>query len=43
MEIVTGDSAIASQLQAGLRQEFAQTPEHPSISDVDRRSHPSLY
>lgn len=37
VEIVTGDSAIASQLQARLRQKFAQTPELSSKSDVDRR------
>ncbi|NEQ47344.1 MAG: hypothetical protein F6K00_28930 [Leptolyngbya sp. SIOISBB] len=37
VEIVTGDSAIASQLQARLRQQFAQAPELSSVSDVDRR------
>ena len=37
VEIITGDSAIASQLQARLRQKFAQPPELPSISDTNRR------
>ncbi|MGB7087351.1 MAG: hypothetical protein WBD47_17465 [Phormidesmis sp.] len=37
VEIVTGDSAIASQLQARLRQKFAQAPELPSVSNVNRR------
>ncbi|KPQ31941.1 MAG: Ku C terminal domain like [Phormidesmis priestleyi Ana] len=37
VEIVTGDSAIASQLQARLRQKFAPTSEILSISDADRR------
>ncbi len=37
LEIVTGDSAIASQLQARLRQKFAKTPELPSASDAERR------
>ncbi|NET39728.1 MAG: hypothetical protein F6K19_48510 [Cyanothece sp. SIO1E1] len=37
VEIVTGDSAIASQIQAHLRQKFAQVPELPSVYDVDRR------
>ena len=38
LDIVTGDSAIASQIQARLRQKFAKVPEHPSISGDDRRS-----
>ncbi|MEM9906494.1 MAG: hypothetical protein AAF921_15865 [Cyanobacteria bacterium P01_D01_bin.44] len=37
LEIITGDSVLASQLQARLRQKFARTPELPSVSDVDRR------
>ena len=37
MEIVTGDSAIASQLQARLRQKFAKASELPSVSDTKRR------
>lgn len=37
LELVTGDSAIAIQLQARLRQKFAKAPELPSVSDVDRR------
>ena len=37
VEIITGDSAIASQLQARLRQKFSQPPELPSISDTNRR------
>ncbi|MEO1401437.1 MAG: hypothetical protein AAFV72_09370 [Cyanobacteria bacterium J06635_1] len=37
LEIVTGDSVIASQLQAHLRQKFAKVPKLPSTSEVDRR------
>ncbi len=37
LEIVTGDSAIASQLQARLRQKFANPPKLPSASDAKRR------
>ena len=37
VEIVTGDSAIASQLQARLRKKFARAPKLPSVSDVNRR------
>ena len=37
VEIVTGDSVLASQLQARLRQKFVQTPELLSGSDIDRR------
>lgn len=37
MDIVTGDSAIASQLQARLRQKFAPASERLSVSDGDRR------
>ena len=37
LEIVTGDSAIASQLQARLRQKFAKISEFPSASDAERR------
>ncbi|MGB3571265.1 MAG: hypothetical protein WA783_16870 [Phormidesmis sp.] len=37
VEIVTGDSAIASQLQARLRQKFAQAPGLPSASNINRR------
>lgn len=38
LEIVTGDSAIASQIQARLRQKFAKVPELSSVSDDGRRS-----
>ena len=37
VEIVTGDSAIASQLQARLRQKFAKASEVTSVSDVALR------
>ncbi len=37
LEIVTGDSVVANQLQARLRQNFAKVAEPPSLSDVDRR------
>ncbi|MEM6836087.1 MAG: hypothetical protein AAF609_04455 [Cyanobacteria bacterium P01_C01_bin.120] len=37
LEIVAGDSAVASQLQAQLRQKFAKVPESPSLSSDERR------
>ena len=37
VDIVTGDSAIASQLQARLRQKFAPASERLSVSNGDRR------
>ncbi len=41
LEIVTGDSAIASQLQARLRQKFATAPE-PIAPSQERRSFAAL-
>ena len=35
LEIVTGDSAIASQVRASLRRKFAKIPELLSSSDTD--------
>ena len=37
VDIVTGDSAIASQLQARLRQKFSPASERLSVSNGDRR------
>ena len=37
VDIVTGDSVIASQLQARLRQKFAPASKSLSVSDGDRR------
>lgn len=37
-DIVTGDSAVASQLQARLRRKFAPVPELGLVPDGDRRS-----
>ena len=37
LEIVTGDSAIASQLQARLRRKFAQASEFPLVPDGEQR------
>lgn len=37
VDIVTGDSVIASQLQARLRQKFAPASKRLSVSDGDRR------
>lgn len=37
LDIVTGNSAIASQLQARLRQKFAQAPEISSIAENSQR------
>ena len=37
VDIVTGDSAIASQLQARLRQKFASASERLSVSNGERR------
>lgn len=37
LEIVTGDSAIASQLQARLRRKFAKVSEFPLAPDGERR------
>ena len=42
VDIVTGDSVIASQLQARLRQKFAQVSERLSVSDGARRRFPEL-
>lgn len=42
LEIVTGDSAIASQLQARLRQKFAKAPDFATKSDGDRRLYSEL-
>jgi hypothetical protein len=42
LEIVTGDSAIAVQLQARLRQKFAKVPELTSVSGDNQRSFSEL-
>ncbi len=42
LDIVAGDSAIASQLQARLRQKFAEVPQSSSLSGEDRRSFSEL-
>jgi hypothetical protein len=42
LEIVTGDSAIAAQLQAHLRQKFAKVPDLTPGSGDDRRSFSEL-
>lgn len=42
LEIVAGDSAIALQLQAHLRQKFVSVPEPSPVSNADRRSFSEL-
>lgn len=42
LEIVTGDSAIAPQLQARLRQKFTKAPKPAPASDIERRDFAAL-